>query len=104
MNIKSFKLTTGEELVAEVIADQSIADQIVIKNPLVVHMMRTPDGPSLAFAQWSMIHREDQHISIYLHAMVCGPVDVLKEVSDSYLQNTSSLLLPPSTPGSILLG
>lgn len=96
-------LTNGQELVAELVHAQ--ADSYLIKNPLVAHMMRGPDGnPQLGFAPWSMLHQDGIQIELLIHAVSAKPVPIEKQVADSYIQNTSGLVLPPSASGQILLG
>jgi hypothetical protein len=103
MNVKSFKLTTGEELVAELLHETGMG--YVVKNPLVVHVMRGPDGQgSLAFAQWSMIQTSGAQIELYDHAVLCKPAEIIAEVADSYRQQTSSIVLPKATGSMILTG
>jgi hypothetical protein len=101
LNIKSFMLTNGQELIAEL---QSEGDtSFTIKNPLVVHMMHGPEGvPQLGFAPWSMLH-EEEPIELHKHAVSASPVSLPKKVEDSYIQNTTGLQLATST-GQILHG
>ncbi len=100
-DIRSFKLTTGEELVADLVGVKGTG--YIIRKPLVVHVMRGPDGQgALAFAQWSMVQAEDD-IELFEHSLLARPVKLLEAVADSYIQQTSSILLPP-TPSQILKG
>lgn len=102
MDVMLFKFINGQEVVAEVLDGNK--DVIIVKNPLVVHMMRGQDGaPTLGFAEWSVIVKENQEISLYRSAMVSDPLDVMTEVADSYAQQMSSLILPPTPSGKILL-
>lgn len=100
-DIRSFKLATGEELVATLV--RATGQGYMILKPLVVHVMRGPDGQgALAFAQWSMVQAEEE-IELFDHALLARPVKLLDAVADSYIQQTSSILLPP-TPSQILKG
>lgn len=66
--------------------------------------MRGPDGQgALAFAQWSMVQEPDAEIELFDHSLLAKPVKLLGAVADSYIQQTSSILLPP-TPSQILQG
>ena len=106
MDVRSFKLSTGEELVAQFVSANGVNGAVtgyVIKTPLVVHMMRTPEGPSLAFGQWSMVQKQDVEITLFAHALMSEPVELLGEVADSYIQQVTGLVLPPSEK-KILLG
>ena len=102
MDVRSFMLSTGQELVANVL---HVSDGVyTIKNPLIAHMMRAPDGsPQLGFAPWSMIHLDGEHIEILEHALLCKPVAIEDQVSQSYIQNTTGLILP-SMGGKLLQG
>jgi hypothetical protein len=104
--VRSFMLCTGQELIAELV--KATGTGYDIKNPLVVHLMRGPDGqPSLGFAPWSMLHKTGPGaiIPLFDHALLAAPVEVLNEVEASYLTNVSGILVPPAANGGkILLG
>lgn len=103
MLVHLFKLTTGVELVAELVKETGRG--YVVRRPLQVHIMRAPDGsPSMGFAPWSMIIKEDQEIELYDHTLSCPPLELVEEVTSSYIQNVTGLLMPPQTGGSILHG
>lgn len=103
MSVKSFMLTTGQELIAQQV--EVTGRGYKIKNPLVVHMMRGPDGkPQLGFAPWSMIHVEGTVIEMLITGLLADPVEVMAEVEASYLSNVSGILVPPATTGRILQG
>jgi hypothetical protein len=103
MDIRLFKFINGQEVVAEVRA--SMSETFTVRNPLVVHMMRGQDGaPTLGFAEWSVILKEDQDITIYRNALACDALEIMPEVAHSYEQQMSSLILPPEPSGKILLG
>ena len=92
MEIRSFMLTTGQELIGDLQAATGTGYNV--KNPLVVHMMRGQDGkPTLAFAQWSMLH-DQEIVELFDHALMCPPVKIIGEVADSYIQQTTGLILP----------
>jgi hypothetical protein len=102
MDVRSIKLSTGEEVVAVLVKETGMGYSI--KNPLVVHMMKSPQGPSLGFAQWSMIQAPDVEIELLNHAVMSVPVPVIEEVEASYLEQTTGIALPPKTTGQILHG
>lgn len=57
MEIKAFKLITGEEVLAEVISD---TDAYVLKNPVGIAVVRGRDGtPNVGFAPFP-IHSEQK--------------------------------------------
>jgi hypothetical protein len=103
MKVHLFKLTNNVELVAELLKETGRG--YVVRRPLQVHIMRTPDGsPTMGFAPWSMIIKEDQEIELYDHTLSSPPLELLDEVATSYIQNVTGLLIPPQTGGSILHG
>ena len=100
--IKSFILCTGQEFVSEVLSEDE--STYTVKRPLVVHVMRGADGaPTLAFAPLSMI-QDSEEVKIYKCNLVHAPVPIMKEVSDSYIENTTGIALPKTSSGKILLG
>lgn len=103
MDIRSFKLTDGSELIGELISETGLG--YIVKRPLLVAPMRGPDGqPHIGFGMWSMIVDFEQEHEIYDHALIRKPIAVEQEVASSYIQQTSGLIVPPSTSGQILKG
>jgi hypothetical protein len=102
MDVRSFKLVNGQELIADLVAVTGRGYSV--KNPLVLHVLKGQDGKEmLAFAKWSIVHKEGQPIELLDAALAAAPVAILDEISDSYIQQTSSLILPPSKAAQILL-
>ena len=102
MEVRSFILTTGQEMIAQLV--QENPSSYVIRNPLVAHMMRGADGqPTLGFAPWYVLHADNQDIELFSHALISKPVEIEPDVSKSYIENTTGVALPPSQ-GNILLG
>ena len=59
MNVKLLRITTGEEVVAEIV--EETADSITIKNGLVV----LPSAQSVGFAPWAtVVDRQEPEITI----------------------------------------
>ena len=57
MNIKGFKLVTGEDVLGEV---DYVSETFTIKNPVGIAMVRGPDGkPNIGFAPFPL-HSEDK--------------------------------------------
>lgn len=102
MDVRSFKLNTGEELIAELIKETGTG--YIISRPLVVHVMRAPDGQgALAFAQWSMV-QDEEHIELYDHGLLAKPAKLLDAVAKSYIEQISSILLTAGAKSQILQG
>lgn len=103
-NIRSFKLLTGEELVATLVRESFDPVVYIVTKPLVVHVMRGPDGQgALAFAQWSMVQAPDEEITLFGHALISEPVKLIDEVAKSYIQQTSSILLTSGATNQLLV-
>lgn len=102
MDVRSFLFVNGQEVVAELV--QVTGTGYKIKSPLVAHMMRGPDGkPQLGFAPLSMIQKDDQEIALYAHALLAEPAELEEPIVQSYIQQTTGLIVPPQPSGSILL-
>lgn len=100
MEVRSFKLISGQELIAGLLHETGTG--YLVKDPLVVHVMRGPSGEGqLAFAEWSMIHR-DREIELLDGALAARPARVLDDVEKSYLEQTTGVALPEA--GKILMG
>lgn len=103
MDIRSFKLIDGSELIAELVSETGLG--YAVKRPLLVAPMRGPDGqPHIGFAMWSMIVDFDQEHELLDHGLLRKPLPVEQSVAQSYIQQTSGLIVPPSTTGQILKG
>lgn len=108
MNVKIFKLTTGDEIIAEI--DENFKSTtnrgvgFIIKNPLTIHMMRTPEGPTMGFVQTLFAVKPGQPMELPLTAITLGPLVPAEEVEQSYLQNVTGLILPPAKSSQILHG
>lgn len=103
MEVRSFMLATGQEIIAELVQETGAGYKI--KKPLAVHMMRGPDGaPALGLAQWSMVHHQDQVIELLDQGLLARPIKLMEEVEASYISNVSGILVPPTASGRILQG
>lgn len=102
MDVKVFKFTSGVEIVAEYIRKEEAV--FVISRPLQAHIMRDQTGnPSLGFAPWTMIG-DDRQVKVYQSALACEPLNAEQEIADSYLHNTTGLVLPSGAAGQLLQG
>lgn len=102
MTVKVFKFTSGIEVVAEY--QRCEGDVYIVSRPLQAHVMRDHVGnPTLGFAPWTMIG-DDKQVRIFQTALACEPLNAEQEIADSYLQNTTGLVLPPGAAGQLLQG
>ena len=103
MDIRSFKLTDGTELIAELISETGLG--YAVRRPLLVAPMRGQDGqPHIGFAMWSMIVDFDQEHELLDHALLRKPLPVEQPVAQSYIQQTSGIIMPAAATGQILKG
>lgn len=67
MGVKAFKLITGEDVIADVIAD--FDNVLVAKNPAVVIMQRSEDGRIGVGLQPYVPFAKDGKLEFYKHAL-----------------------------------
>lgn len=92
MQVRSFILINGQELIAEL--RQATGRGYQIRNPLVVQVMRGPDGnPSLAFMPWSHIRVEGSQMELF-DAAVASCDEVTAEVEQAYIEQTTGISVP----------
>ncbi len=95
INVRSFKLTSGEEIVAELV--DSTPQGYIIRNPFAVHVSRSPDGQgNLSFVQWSMV-QDEEDIELLNHSLISKPVRLLGAVANSYIEQTGVVFMPPTS-------
>jgi hypothetical protein len=92
-DLRTFKLATGEEIVAEVVEQQG--DSVSIKNPVKIAPQMTQNGPVLGFAPW--IHSANTENPLYLHKeFILVMLDTAEEVKNGYNQIFGAGLVVPS--------
>lgn len=90
--IKALKLVTGEELVAEFVAETE--DFIELKNPVAAVMQRRQDGPALGFMPWMQAANGPTFV-IAKDKIVCES-EVADEVRNGYNQIFGAgIMVPP---------
>ena len=104
MNVKMLKLTTGEELIVNIVRETGRG--VAVKHPLRIHLMKDSAGNvDVGFGRWSMIMDPEAEVEFLYSGRVADPVKVLSEVADSYITQTSGIVLPPTASGKqIVLG
>lgn len=99
--IKILKLTTGEELLAE-ISDNLISDKIMIKNPVRIVVMPNkidPKNPSVGFAPWAEFS-DDKNFTLdksHIVAIMAPIKDLVNHYNAMFgglVVPTSNLILP----------
>ena len=98
MEVKSFILQNGQEIIAEVIGHSSSSLEWRIRNPLAIQMIRGKEGqPELGFAPVSMIHQPDEELTVYSTSILFSPADIDDRVVAAYVEQQTGLLIPSTT-------
>lgn len=96
IDVKLLRITTGEEVVAELLSETE--DTITIQNALVV----LPTNNGVGFAPWaSVISKEKPEITISKNHIVYI-VDVQEDLSKKYNEMFGSKLITPNEKKIIL--
>lgn len=97
-NIHIIKLSTGEEILAEIVSSVSGGEgQIIVKNPVRIVVLPNkvdPKTPNIGFAPW-MEFSAEKNISIS-NIHVVAKVEPIKEFVDQYKSMFSNIVMPQS--------
>jgi hypothetical protein len=109
MDVRTFKLTTGEELVGELITATATATGTGyrVKRPLAVMVGKNEMGAdSMGWGEWPLTADPDQVYEFLDHGLLCAPLKSHEIIAKSYKDQVdpSPLILPPEPTGKILLG
>lgn len=98
MDIRLFKMVTGEEVIACIVAhSQSV---ITVENATTMRV--GPNGAPF-FAPWPELAAEGQQVSFRHAALLCDPLMVHEEIERALSTAITGIQLPPTT-GKILMG
>lgn len=95
MDIKAFKLVTGEEILGEVV---NITEAFTIKNPVGISIVRGPDGnPNVGFSPFPLHAEQKTGTTIDIHTQ---HVVYFYVPAEDFVQNYeqifgTGLILPP---------
>ena len=89
INVKLFRITTGEEVVAELISETE--DEITVQNGLVV----LPTNTGVGFAPWATVIDQDNPEITVSKTHVVYIVPVQEDVSKKYNEMFGSKLITP---------
>ena len=93
--IKVFKLTNGEEIVAYATERMTASKtEYIIEKPRVMQVMATKQGPQAGLVPW-VISAPDYSFTLSEDKYFVA-VDAPKDVSDYYMEITSSIKLASS--------
>lgn len=102
MNIMTFKIIGGEELVAEIINDTS--EFIEVTNVVVLSQMQDPKTKKMitVFSNWPALAEVGYIIKIPKTALLCYPVNTHEQIRNQYSLNITGLVIPPEVPKILL--
>jgi hypothetical protein len=89
INVKLFRIVTGEEVIAEVVSEDD--KSVTIKNSLVV----LPTGQSVGFAPWAMVIDKDNPELIVSRNHIVYIAEVDSGVKKKYNEIYGSKLITP---------
>lgn len=91
-------LVTGEELIGKFEESLQQLPTVVVNKPRILALLSAPDGrQGLGLVPWIKSNM-DASVSINKSQMVCEPFEVLAQIEESYLQETSGIQLASSLP------
>ena len=96
MNVKLFRITTGEEVVAELVSETDTT--VTMKNGLVV----LPTGQQVGFAPWATVIDKDQPEITVNRTHIVYIAEVSEDVTKKYNELFGSKLVTPDKKKLIL--
>lgn len=95
-DVVAFKLVSGEEVVAKVLA-QSDAE-FTITKPMAMTIVPQGNSATVAFMPWTLGMPEDAKIKL-VRTQIIAYAKARKEAADGYTRNTSSIQPASAIPG-----
>ena len=92
MDIKLMKLTTGEEILAEIVSENASA--VTMKNVLAVVLNPTREGISYGFMPWGSLTSDNKVINPNTVIYDAEPSDDLR---NGYASMFGGVVIPPKT-------
>jgi hypothetical protein len=91
-------LVSGEELIGSFEEKLQNKTTAIVKKPRVLALLTAPDGrQGLGLVPWVKANM-DATVFVNKSQMVCEPYEVLAQIEESYLQETSGIQLASSLP------
>lgn len=98
MQVVTFRLTSGEELIATLLAEQH--GFLEVQSPLRIQLGQSPDGSlQLGFAEWPEFADPNQHqlpVRIPISAVSCMPQAPYSQLEAQYTSTVTGVLVPPT--------
>jgi hypothetical protein len=96
INVKLFRIVTGEEVVAEIVSEDD--NSVTIKNGLVV----IPTGQSVGFASWSSVIDSDNPDLVISRNHIVYIAEVDSGINKKYNELFGSKIITPDEKKLIL--
>jgi hypothetical protein len=96
LNVKLFRIVTGEEVIAEVISEDDAT--VTVQNGLVV----LPTGQSVGFAPWSPVVDEDNRELVVSRNHIVYVGEISSSIKKKYNEIYGSKLITPEDKKLIL--
>mgnify|MGYP001337284636 FL=1 len=96
LNVKLFRIVTGEEVIAEVISEDDTT--VTVQNGLVV----LPTGQSVGFAPWSPVVDEDNRELVVSRNHIVYVGEISSSIKKKYNEIYGSKLITPEDKKLIL--
>lgn len=96
LNVKLFRIVTGEEVIAEVLSEDD--STVTVQNGLVV----LPTGQSIGFAPWATVVDEDNRELVVSRNHIVYIGEVSSSVKKKYNEIYGSKLITPEDKKLIL--
>jgi hypothetical protein len=96
LNVKLFRIVTGEEVIAEVISEDD--STVTVQNGLVV----LPTGQSVGFAPWSPVVDEDNRELVVSRNHIVYVGEISSSIKKKYNEIYGSKLITPEDKKLIL--
>jgi hypothetical protein len=96
MNVKLFRIITGEEVIAELLSEDE--STVTLQNGLVV----LPSGQSVGFAPWAMVIDKDQPEITVSRTHIVYIAEVDEGITKKYNEVYGSKLVTPDKKKLIL--
>lgn len=91
MNVKSFKLVTGEEIIARV--EEDLENRVVLLKPRVIRVIQARGGEvGIAMLPWVVSGGDENPVTLFA-ASIITIVTPTREVEQTYLSETSAIAL-----------
>lgn len=95
MNIKTFRLTSGEEIVGDLVDD--VNGRLLVNSPLRIQLGQNAQGQiQLGFAEWPEFSDDQSPVEIPHSALACFPRAAYSQIESQYSSTVTGIIVPPT--------